>query len=67
MSFSLALKGQELYIITSGLVRQVPGMERPVASYTCIPPKLLWQKMLVYLFLGKGIYTVKISNYFPLQ
>ena len=39
MIASLALKGQELYIITSGMVRQVPGMEGPVASYTCIAPK----------------------------
>ena len=39
MISSLALKGQELYMISSGLVRWVPGMEGPVASYTCIAPK----------------------------
>ena len=39
MISSLALKGQELYIITSGLVRRVPGVEGPVASYTCTAPK----------------------------
>ena len=33
MISSLALKGQELYIITSGLVRRVPDVEGPVALH----------------------------------
>ena len=39
MIFGLALNGQELYMITSGLVRRAPGVEGPVASYTCTAPK----------------------------